>query len=46
MEKVGGDHKTLRTEAIMSLKVGWYLLHQSGGMVRRRVRDVCINPCA
>jgi SAM-dependent methyltransferase len=29
MEKLGGDHKTRRTAAIASLKVGWCLLYQA-----------------
>src|ERR1700712_2487219 len=35
MEKLGGDHKTRRTAAIASLKVGWCLLYQAAGWGRR-----------
>jgi len=31
MEKLGGDHKTRRTAAMASLKVGWCLLYQAAG---------------
>ena len=31
VEKLGGDHKTRRTAAIASLKVGWRLLYQAAG---------------
>src|ERR1700751_4909481 len=46
MEKLGGDHKTRRTAAIASLKVGWCLLYQAAGWGRMTGLDCCINPCA
>src|SRR6516165_6831075 len=46
IEKLGGDHKTRRTAAIASLKVGWCLLYQAAGWGRTTVLDFCVNPCA
>ena len=40
MEKLGGDHKTRRTVAIASAKVGWLLLYQAG-WGRPGGRSVC-----
>jgi hypothetical protein len=42
MEKLGGDHKTRRTAAIASLKVGWCLLYQATGWGQTTVLDYCV----
>jgi len=46
IEKLGGDHKTRRTAAIASLKVGWCLLYQAVGWGRTTVLGCRVNPCA
>jgi hypothetical protein len=46
MEKLGGDHRTRRTAAIASLKVGWCLLYQAAGWGRTAVLSFLINACA
>ena len=46
MEKLGDDHKTRRTAAIASLKVGWCLFYQAAGWGRTTVLGCRINPCA
>jgi hypothetical protein len=45
-QKPGGDHRTRRTAAIASLKVGWCLLYQAVGWGRTAVLDLRINQCA
>jgi hypothetical protein len=40
-ENLGGDHKTRRTAAIASLKVGWCLLYQAAGWGRTMVLGYC-----
>jgi hypothetical protein len=41
VENLGGDHKTRRTAAIASLKVGWCLLYQAAGWGRTMVLGYC-----